>query len=195
MDEPRNGQRWVVSMRAWQEALASRASAAEAALRYAVEMRDDSCRLVGRPPWHPVTMGEMLEAAIAVTGATMGNIQLFDPTTNALTIVAERGFRPRFLDFFACVHDGEAACGASLTSRRRVVVDDVTDSPIFFGSAALEVMLDAGARAVQSTPFFDNAGQILGVVSTHYRAPRRLNVTEHCRLDMLAFQVARVVAP
>jgi len=37
----------------------------------------------------------------------------------------------------------------------RVVVEDVTTSPVFAGTAALDVVLAAGVRAVQSTPLLD----------------------------------------
>lgn len=49
-----------------------------------------------------------------------------------------------------------------------VVVDDVTKSPIFVGTISLTVMLEAGVRAVQSTPLVSRSGRLIGVISTHY---------------------------
>jgi hypothetical protein len=66
---------------------------------------------------------------------------------------------------------GQAACGAALKGAERITVEDVADSQVFFGTPALEVILDAGARAVQSTPLFYDAGRILRMLSTHYRHP------------------------
>jgi signal transduction histidine kinase/CheY-like chemotaxis protein len=95
----------------------------------------------------------ILDAAIAITGADKGNIQLLDVASGALKIAAQRGFEQSFLDFFANVDRGEtAACGAALQSAERVIVEDVTQSEIFAGQPALDVMLEAGARAVQSIP-------------------------------------------
>src|SRR5262249_35060509 len=68
-----------------------------------------------------------VDAAIEVTGASMGNIQLFEPATSALRIEAQRGFSRPFLEFFDCVNDGHAACGTAFQSRSRVIVEDVGD--------------------------------------------------------------------
>ena len=48
------------------------------------------------------------------------------------------------------------------------------NSSIFMGTQALEVMMAAGARAVQSTPLVNRSGRVLGMFSTHYRhAPQQ----------------------
>jgi PAS domain S-box-containing protein len=57
-------------------------------------------------------LDEILDAALAITDADMGNIQLLDGDT--LKIVAHRGFEAPFLDFFNTVHEGLAACGTAL---------------------------------------------------------------------------------
>jgi signal transduction histidine kinase len=132
---------------------------------------------------------EVVDAAVAVAGADMGNMQLLDPQTGALTIVASRGFGRPFLEYFARVGEGLAACGAALQRGERVVVEDVAASPLF-GAAARAVVLGAGARAVQSTPLVGRGGAVLGVFSTHYRTPRPLTPRELRLLDMIARQVA-----
>lgn len=108
--------------------------------------------------WLPVPddvsarLTEVLQWAIAATRADMGNVQLYNPHTGALQIQAQLGFDQRFLSYFNEVHAGQAARGSALNTGAQVVVEDVTDSPIFRGTGSLEVMLDARARAVQSTP-------------------------------------------
>ncbi len=134
---------------------------------------------------------DILDAAIAITGAQMGNIQLVDG--DVLRIVAQRGFDKPFLEFFASVH-GEAACGAALQRGERVIVDDVVNSPIFAGTAALDVMAGAGARAVQSTPLVNRHGRVLGMFSTHYqRAPQQPGERALRLLDILARQAADLI--
>ena len=88
---------------------------------------------------------------------------------------------------------GHAACGTALRDAQRVIVEDVTKSPIFIGSQALKVMLDAGARAVQSTPLIDQSGQVLGIFSTHYRTARRPCESELRTLDVLARLAAELI--
>jgi two-component system NtrC family sensor kinase len=136
-------------------------------------------------------LDDILEAAIEITGADMGNIQLLDG--DALKIVAHRGFDAPFLAFFNTVHEGLAACGAALQRGERVIVDDVAASPLFVGSPAGDVMLAAQARAVQSTPLITRAGRVLGMFSTHYRTPQRPAPHALSLLDVLARQAADVI--
>lgn len=134
---------------------------------------------------------EILDAAIEIGRADMGNIQLLED--GVLHIVAQRGFEPPFLDFFSAVRQGQAACGMAMLSGQRIIVEDVTESPIFEGKPALEVMLQAGARAVQSTPLVSRSGRILGMFSTHYHAPRRPDDQVLRLLDILARQAADLI--
>jgi len=135
---------------------------------------------------------EILDWAIATTHADMGNIQLFDSAVGALRIKVQRGFDGRFLDFFDNVHTGEAACGTALQTGEQVVVEDVTESPIFLGTDSLEVMLNARARAVQSTPLISN-GNLIGMLSTHYHRPLRPSGRDLCLLELLARRAGRFI--
>jgi GAF domain-containing protein len=88
------------------------------------------------------------------------------------------------------VHEGEAACGEALKNRRRIVIDDVTESPVFRGKPALEVLLDAKVRAVQSTPLIGASGTMLGVLSTHWSSPRHVSEHDLFQFDLLARTIA-----
>lgn len=140
-----------------------------------------------------ILLNGLLASAIAMTQADRGNIQLFEPASGGLKIKVQRGFKQPFLDFFDEVHVGQAACGTALKTAERVVVEDVTNNPIFVGTAALEVMLDAGALAVQSTPLVSPFGHTLGVLSTHYRKPHRPHARELDVLDRLAYQTIKCI--
>src|SRR5581483_2448073 len=135
---------------------------------------------------------DILAAAIDITGADMGNIQLLE--RDRLRIVVHQGLSDAFLAFFNAVEAHDAACGTALARGERVVVDDVTTSPIFVGTPALDAMLAAGARAVQSTPLVSRSGRTLGMFSTHYRhAPARPTDRALRRLDILARQAADLI--
>ena len=110
---------------------------------------------------------DALDDVIESCGANKGNIQLVDGGGN-LRIVASFGFDGRFLDFFDVVHTEGTACGTALRLGQRVVVPDVAASEIFAGTDALEAMLSADCRAVQSTPLARD-GKVFGIVSTHWR--------------------------
>jgi hypothetical protein len=133
---------------------------------------------------------EVLDAATAATRTDLGNIQLLNPRTGALEIVAHRGFGSEFLDFFAEVHDEGAACGAAMRARRRVIVEDVATHPIFAGRPAGGVLLRAGVRAVQSTPLVTPSGELVGMLSTHFRRPQCVPAHRLLLVDLIGRQTA-----
>jgi PAS domain S-box-containing protein len=137
---------------------------------------------------------EIVEAAIAITKADKGNLQLLDQSTGKLQIVAHRGFDLPFLNFFEFVEAGEAAaCSTVMKRMERVVIEDVTQSPIFIGSDALEVLLNEGVLGVQSTPLVSRSGKLLGILSTHFSKIRTLPERELMLVDILARQAADII--
>jgi len=112
----------------------------------------------------------LLEVAIAEIGADTGTAQALDPVTGCLRLVASRGFDKHFLDFFAVVPDGDhCACGTALKRGDRIIVADVERSPIFVGQRSGDVLREAEVRSVQSTPLVGRNGNLVGMVSTHWR--------------------------
>jgi PAS domain S-box-containing protein len=133
----------------------------------------------------------ILAAAMEFTHADKGNIQLYDAKLDALTIAVQRGFDEPFLNFFARVRDEDAAaCGATLRSNDRIIVEDVMQSEIFSDSEARDVLLAAGVRAVQSTPLLSSAGNVLGMISTHHAQPFQPDNRQLRLLDLLAREAA-----
>jgi signal transduction histidine kinase len=135
-------------------------------------------------------LGHIVDTAVAVTGAQMGNLQLLN-SSGQLNIAAQRGFKEPFLKFFEAVCPGEtAACGAAAQSARRIAIDDITQSDVFRGHPARDVLLHAGVRAVQSTPLLSSSDRLLGIISTHFTVPRKLGERELRLMDLLARQAA-----
>jgi signal transduction protein with GAF and PtsI domain len=135
-----------------------------------------------------------LDAARSVAAADCANIQLMHPDGRGLVLKAQRGFEPPFLDFFAYVDDSHSACGVALRERRPIVVEDVIRSPIFARTRGLEVMLEAGIDAVVSTPLIGDTGELLGMLSVHYRRPRAHLDSDRTRLQALAPAIAEVIS-
>jgi len=135
---------------------------------------------------------EIVNAAIDISGADFGNIQLIDAKSSGLTIVAHRGFPQWWVDFWNNLPKGQGSCGASLKRRKRVIVENVEKSPIFTGKA-LRMQLQAGVRAVQSIPIVSRSGKPLGMFSTHYKKPHRPDERGLHLLDLLACQAADVI--
>ncbi len=147
-------------------------------------------------------LGDILDAAITVGAADMGNIQLFDDESQVLRIRVQRGFDSRFLDAFAEVSTGSAsasscasacACSVALATRSRIVVDDVANSAVFSDDGSRTAMLAAEARACVSTPLVSRCGRQLGMLSIHWRQVFTPMDRVLRLLDLLARQAADLI--
>jgi PAS domain S-box-containing protein len=154
-------------------------------------LQEISTRLIGASDL-PTLLGEFLDAAIEITGADMGNVQLLDASTGKLRIAAQRGFDRPFLEFFDSLPIGMEAFGTSISEGSRIIVEDVERSTTF-DSKARAAMLKADARAVQFTPVVTGSGKLIGMLSTYCRSPRRPADREFLVLDFLARQGADLI--
>ncbi|RJR46003.1 MAG: PAS domain S-box protein [Desulfobacteraceae bacterium] len=140
-----------------------------------------------------LVLGEIVETAIAISGADFGNIQLLDAESSQLRIVAHRGFPEWWIDFWNRGFECKGSCTVALGRGERIIVEDVEQSPIFAGTPGLEIQLKAGVRAVQSTPLVSRSGEPLGMFSTHYRTPHRPDERTLRLLDLLARHAADII--
>jgi signal transduction histidine kinase len=140
----------------------------------------------------PTALDDLLESAIVTTGADFGNVQLYDPQTEALEIVAHRGFRQDFLDYFRMVRIDEGSCCAqAMQTGARMIIEDVEVDPTYERHRAIAAA--TGYRAVQSTPLQARDGSILGMLSTHFHLPQRVSKRNERFLDLLARHAADVI--
>lgn len=141
---------------------------------------------------HP-ELSEVVARAIEMAGADMGNLQILNPRTNNLHIAAQVGLSKRFLEFFETVQHNQGACGTAMARGQRVIVDNVASNPIFRGTKAREIILKEGVRAVQSIPLTTPSGQLVGVLSTHFRIARPSRHQLFKVTDTFAQEVAELI--
>src|SRR5262249_23712342 len=114
----------------------------------------------------------ILDAAMGLMSADMASMQVFHPKRSELQLLAYRGFHPESAAFWEWVHlDSACTCGLALTTGCRVVVPDTETSATLAGTADLDAYRRSHIRAVQSTPLTSRSGQLLGMISTHWREP------------------------
>jgi PAS domain S-box-containing protein len=136
----------------------------------------------------------IVDAAISITGAAKGHIQLLHAATGELGITTHRGYDRAFIEYFSHIHPGTVACGTAAQTRQCVVVEDVARSPLFLAEPrALDLVLTAGVRAMVCTPLLAHTGQLVGVLSAHFTAPHRPSDRKLRLLDLLARQAADFV--
>jgi signal transduction histidine kinase/CheY-like chemotaxis protein len=156
------------------------AATAEAQLAAMNRLHELSSRLLACTNLN-TALDEVLDAAIAIHGADMGHVQLYNRQLQALEIVTQRGFGSEFLDFFRRVDaEHDSACGRVLKSGQRVLVEDVQTDPVY--EPCRQVAAAAGYRAVQATPLRCRNHELLGVITTHFRRP---HCPAECDLRML----------
>ena len=137
-------------------------------------------------------LGAIVEAAIVIAHADFGNLQLLDVESSNLRIAAQRGFPEWWLAYWQNVPKGHGTCGTALGLGRRLIVEDVEQSPIF-SAADLDAQRRAGVRAVQSTPLTSRLGKPIGMLSTHHKTPCRLDERTLQMLDLLAREAADII--
>ncbi len=134
---------------------------------------------------------EVLRATLAIQSTDMGLLWLSDPAHGRLNLKVHSGFDEQFLKTVASVPYGAGACGACFEQRRRIIVEDVEIDPIF--SEDREAARLAGFRAGHYTPLFTRGGTIIGVLSVHFRQPRRPSEREIRLMDLYARMAADII--
>jgi PAS domain S-box-containing protein len=151
-------------------------------------LQDLSTRLVQMGDMYAL-LREILAAATDLTGTDKGNIQLYIPETERLRMVVHQGLGRRVLEHFA--EDGwVAACGAAARQVERVIIEDVSKLEDVQKTAELELVLDDGILAIQSTPLLSRHGRLLGMLNNHFRMPHRPSERELRYIDLLARMAA-----
>ncbi|MGH7873153.1 MAG: ATP-binding protein [Candidatus Binatia bacterium] len=137
---------------------------------------------------------EILEAAVAIMDSDMASVQILDKGRDALRLLAWRGFGPAFVKIFEFVGlDTKTSCSRARSVGQRVVVPDVETCDFIVDTPALEDHRKTGIRAAQSTPLFSRGGQLVGMISTHWRQPHQPSERDLRLLDVLARQAADLI--
>ncbi|HKW52488.1 MAG TPA: ATP-binding protein [Stellaceae bacterium] len=141
--------------------------------------------------------GHIIDAAAAIMRADFASMQMLYPERGKggeLRLLAFRGFDPQAATFWEWVRaDSGCTCGAALRTGKRVIVSDVARCEFIAGSEDQKVYLESGIRAVQSTPLVSRSGRLLGMISTHWRAPHEPAESDLRLFDVLARQAADLI--
>lgn len=137
----------------------------------------------------------ILDGAISLMAADMGSMQVLDPKRNELRLLAWRGFHPESAAFWDRINfeSAHSSCGAAFTLGKRVIVPDSEACDFMAESADLDHYRLSNIRAVQSTPLVSRSGQLLGMISTHWREPHHPSESALQLFDVLARQAADLV--
>jgi PAS domain S-box-containing protein len=177
-----------IDKRAAESRAASEELAGELAARN--RLHELGLRLLAAPELRPL-QEEVVTGIIALQDGQLGTLQLSNPETGTLEVVANRGFQQDVLENFRSLSGSNTAWDSTLRRGECVVIEDVLADPSF--EPHWPVAASAGFRAMQFTPLIDRNGDLLGILSTHFRQPHRFTERD-VRLSLLyARQAAEMI--
>jgi len=136
---------------------------------------------------------DVLEASIALLGADYGKVQLCDPHTGALRLVAQQGFTDEAMQYFDAVYESAAtvSCRTAVQKRCRVIVENVLADACFapFAPHIRRIRY----HALQATPLISRRGELLGAISTHFGHPHHPSALDLRLSDLYARQAAELI--
>src|SRR3712207_6580070 len=134
---------------------------------------------------------EILSAAVDVARSDAGTIQIYDPQTRSLEIIASRNFSHTITDYFHHVDAGSrTACGVALNTGQRAFVD----FPDEVADRGCALLVDEGMQSALAVPLVSRTGMPLGMLNTHWRGARHRPTERQLRfLDLIARQAADLI--
>ena len=162
-------------------------------LRNSRLLRDLSVTLVTGDGIQAIT-GELLDAAIQITGADFGSMQVLRRADAKLELLASSGFDEATVGAWKLVPADACAAGArALATEQRYNAPEIAACELMQGTATAAFYAAVGIRAVQYTPLVSRSGRIVGLLATHWREPRDSDEREFVLLDVVARQAADLI--
>jgi GAF domain-containing protein len=140
---------------------------------------------------------KIVDEAVALMRSDYASIQMLFPergTGGELLLLAYRGFNPPAARFWEWVRaDSKSTCGLALRATQRVVAPDIAACDFMADSEDQQVYLQTGILACQTTPLIARTGDIVGMISTHWRTPHQPSEEDFRQFDNLARQAADLI--
>jgi PAS domain S-box-containing protein len=136
---------------------------------------------------------QILDAAIEISGADKGMLQVMDTESGKLRIRAQCGFEPAYLELFSNADENEETpCGQVLRQLSRVFVENISSDPIY-GTPFLKTLNAWNVKSLACTPLLSRSGQLVGVLTTHWCSLQHPDDHMLRLIDLLARQAADFV--
>jgi PAS domain S-box-containing protein len=140
---------------------------------------------------------KIVDAAVMIMRSDFGSMQMLYPERGnggELLLLAFHGFNAQAAKFWKWVNvDSPCSCGAALRASKRVIVPDVERCDFMAGTDHLKTYRHTGIRAMQTTPLLSRGGNIVGMISTHWRKPHKPSERDLRLLDLLVRQAADLI--
>lgn len=146
---------------------------------------------------HRIAYEKTMNLAVNLMRSDYASLQMLFPERGRggqLRLLAFRGFDPRAAKFWEWVRaDSQSTCGIALRDTQRVVASDIAACDFMTDSEDQHVYLQTGIHACQTTPLITSTGNLVGMISTHWRTRHQPSENDLSQFDILARQVANLI--
>jgi GAF domain-containing protein len=140
---------------------------------------------------------KIVDDALTLMRADYASMQMLYPergTGGGLRLLAFRGFNPQAAKFWEWVRaDSKSTCGIALRTSQRVIAPDIAACDFMDHSEDQQVYLQTGIHACQTTPLIVGSGNVVGMISTHWRTSHKPSEKDLLLFDALAMQAADLI--
>jgi PAS domain S-box-containing protein len=150
---------------------------------------------------HEVDLDALYTKLVGVAKTLMrsdfASMQQYFPHLGAngeLKLIGHYGFSEEAAKFWAWVRaDSKCTCGVAIVRRERVIAADVENTQFMAGTADQKQLLAAGIHAAQTTPLLSRRGELVGMITTHWKVPHVPSERDLRLLDILARLAADLI--
>lgn len=149
-----------------------------------------------RPLTKPSPYDNIIQDAVQIMRSDFASIQMLYPKrgNGELRLLDFRGFNPEAAVFWEWVRaDSKSTCGVALRHKCQVIAPDIAGSELMAGSEDQQVYLQTGILACQTTPLIA-AGEVVGMISTHWRTPHQPSSDDLRQFENLAMRATELIA-
>lgn len=152
---------------------------------------------IAHAPDLPALYEKLADAATLIMRSDLASMQEFHADRGPrgeLHLLVDRHFTPAAKRLWSRVSsESECVCGHAYRSMSRVVVPDVEACDPPPRREDLEGLRETGIRAAQATPLISRGGELVGMISTHWRTPHVPSERDLRRFDILARMAADLI--
>ena len=138
---------------------------------------------------------KIIDAAVGIMHSDFASMQMLCPErgeAGELRLLAFRGFTPEAARRWEWIRiDSNTVCGVAFKTGQRVIAPDIMTCD--YVGDELPTFLQTGIRSCQTTPLVSRSGELLGMISTHWKTPHIPSQRDLRFLDVLARQAADLI--
>lgn len=140
----------------------------------------------------PTVLEQVLAAVTSLQGTDRGVLMLYDRDLDLMSTAASVGFSDGSLDVAERMTTSLQESGTiSAIISGGILVEDLESDPVF--APHLEAALNAGCRAVCSTPLLTVGGELVGSIATYFNRPHRPSDRETRLVELYGRQAAEFI--